>query len=193
MANSADRARDGRDARLADGDGRGDRQPRRNVLGHPAEQRGDIRRHARRGRKDASDRRRAACRSRSAACRSSCRAWRRPRRRWRRRTRRGRAPAGGRRRRARPDCPGAKLAPVIATSRPPSARRASAEAIWRSAASAMRPIDIRHRRERRVHQHDARRDAGVEMIVDLRGVEARDGDARKEMSEQRRRGSRPAR
>ena len=54
----------------------------------------------------------------------------------------------------------------------------SAEAICRKAASAMRPIDIRHRREWRVHQHDARDDAGVEMIVDLRGVEARDGRCR---------------
>ena len=40
----------------------------------------------------------------AAACRSWCRAWHRPRRRSRRRTRRGRAPAAGRRRRARPEC-----------------------------------------------------------------------------------------
>ena len=45
-------------------------------------------------------------------------------------------------------------------------------------------IDIRERRERRVHQHDARNDAGVEMIVDLRGVEAGDGDAGEQMAEQ---------
>ena len=45
-------------------------------------------------------------------------------------------------------------------------------------------IDMGARRERRVHQHDARRDAGVEMIVDLRGVEAGDGDAGEEMAEQ---------
>ena len=48
------------------------------------------------------------------------------------------------------------------------------------------PIDIRHRREGRVHQDDARRDPGVEMIVDLRRVEAGDGDAREEVVEQRR-------
>jgi len=46
------------------------------------------------------------------------------------------------------------------------------------------PIDIRHRRERRVHQNHARRDGGVEMIVDLRRVEAGDGDAREEVIEQ---------
>jgi len=34
------------------------------------------------------------------------------------------------------------------------------------------PIDVRHRRERRVHQNHAWRDGGVEMIVDLRRVEA---------------------
>ena len=45
-------------------------------------------------------------------------------------------------------------------------------------------IDIRERREGRVHQHDARNDAGVEMIVDLRGVEAGDGDAGEQMAQQ---------
>ena len=34
------------------------------------------------------------------------------------------------------------------------------------------PLDMRRRRERRVHQNDGRRDARVEMIVDMRGVEA---------------------
>ena len=50
------------------------------------------------------------------------------------------------------------------------------------------PIDIRHRREGRVHQDDARHDGGIEMIVDLRRVEAGDGDGRKEVVEQRRAG-----
>ena len=45
-------------------------------------------------------------------------------------------------------------------------------------------IDVRDRGEWRVHQHDARNDAGVEMIVDLRGVEAGDGDAGEEMVQQ---------
>jgi hypothetical protein len=45
------------------------------------------------------------------------------------------------------------------------------------------PVDIRHRRKGRVHQHDARRDRGVEMIVDLRCIEARDSDTRKEVCE----------
>ena len=49
-------------------------------------------------------------------------------------------------------------------------------------------IDVGERGERRIHQHDARRDAGVEMIVDLRGVEAGDADAGKEMVQQRRAG-----
>ena len=44
-------------------------------------------------------------------------------------------------------------------------------------------IDVGERRERRVHNHDARSDAGVEMIVDLRGVETCDGDAWKEMAQ----------
>ena len=41
-------------------------------------------------------------------------------------------------------------------------------------------IDVGDDREWRVHQHDAWRDAGVEMIVDMGGVEACDGDAGKE-------------
>lgn len=41
--------------------------------------------------------------------------------------------------------------------------------------------DVRHDRERRVHQHDARHDGGIEVIVDLRGVEAGGGIGRKEM------------
>ena len=41
-------------------------------------------------------------------------------------------------------------------------------------------IDVGDGREWRVHQHDAWRDTGIEMIVDMRGVEARDGDAGKE-------------
>ena len=45
-------------------------------------------------------------------------------------------------------------------------------------------IDIRERGERRVHEHDARNDAGVEMIVDLRGVEAGDGDTGEQMVQQ---------
>ena len=59
---------------------------------------------------------------------------------------------------------------------PRQGRRDMAQGSVRHAA-----IDVGDRRERRVHQHDARRDAGVEMIVDMRGVEARDGDAGKEM------------
>ena len=127
-----------------------------------------------------SDRRRAACRSRSAACRWWCRASQRPRRRWRRRRRRARVPAAGRRRRVQAGLSGRKLAPVMATSRPPSGSRARAEAMCRKRRVRHAAIDVGDRREWRVHQHDARRDAGVEMIVDMRGVEARDGDARKE-------------
>jgi len=41
-----------------------------------------------------------------------------------------------------------------------------------------------HDREWRVHQHDARREASAEVIVDLRGVELRYGDGRKEGVEQ---------
>ena len=50
------------------------------------------------------------------------------------------------------------------------------------------PIDVRHRREGRVHQNHARRNPGVEMIVDLCRVEAGDGDAREQVIEQRRAG-----
>ena len=46
------------------------------------------------------------------------------------------------------------------------------------------PVDIGERRERRVHQHDGGGDAGVEMVVDPGGVEARDADIREEMAEE---------
>ena len=49
-------------------------------------------------------------------------------------------------------------------------------------------IDIGERGERRIHQHDARRHSGVEMIVDLRRVEFCHGDARKEIAATGRRG-----
>jgi hypothetical protein len=45
-------------------------------------------------------------------------------------------------------------------------------------------IDVRERGERRVHEHDAWNDAGVEMIVDLRGIVAGDGDAGEQMAQQ---------
>ena len=48
------------------------------------------------------------------------------------------------------------------------------------------PIDIRHRREGRVHHDDARRDRGIQMIVDLRRVEAGYDDTREEVAEQSR-------
>ena len=38
-------------------------------------------------------------------------------------------------------------------------------------------------REWRVHQHDARHDAGIEVVVDVGGVKLRRGDGRKELSE----------
>ncbi|TWG96286.1 hypothetical protein L598_002700000160 [Mesorhizobium sp. J18] len=44
-------------------------------------------------------------------------------------------------------------------------------------------VDIRHHREWRVHQHHARHHGRIEMIVDLGGVEARDGNGRKERRE----------
>ena len=88
---------------------------------------------------------------------------------------------------------GAQLAPVIATSRPPSARRAERRGDVAQGGVGHAAIDVRERRERRVHQHDARNDAGVEMIVDLRGVEAGDGDTGEQMAPAARRGSRPAR
>ena len=49
-----------------------------------------------------------------------------------------------------------------------------------NAVSATRPSTLAIDRERRVHQHDAGRDGGIEMIVDLRRVEAGDGNGRKE-------------
>jgi hypothetical protein len=45
-------------------------------------------------------------------------------------------------------------------------------------------IDIRDRRDWRVHEHDARSDTGVEMIKDLRGIEAGDSDAGEQMAQQ---------
>jgi hypothetical protein len=38
-------------------------------------------------------------------------------------------------------------------------------------------------RERRVHQDDARNDARVEVVVDVRGVKPRCGDGRKDLPE----------
>jgi hypothetical protein len=78
---------------------------------------------------------------------------------------------------------GAKLAPVIA----PAGRRA--ETRQRRGDMAIGGVgnaafDIGHRRERRVHQHDAGRDGGIEMIVDLGRVEARDGNGREEKRQQ---------
>ena len=79
---------------------------------------------------------------------------------------------------------GAKLAPVTATRRPPSARRARAELDVTECGVGHAAIDVGHHREGRVHQHDARRDAGAEMIVDLRGVETGDGAVLKEEVEE---------
>jgi hypothetical protein len=45
-------------------------------------------------------------------------------------------------------------------------------------------LDIGHDREGRVHQHDAGRDGGIEMIVDLRRVETGDGNGREEKRQQ---------
>ena len=45
------------------------------------------------------------------------------------------------------------------------------------------PGDIRHHGERRVHDDDARHGGRIEMVVDLGGVEARDGHRRKERRE----------
>ena len=45
---------------------------------------------------------------------------------------------------------------------------------------AQSTIDIGNRRERRIHQDDARAQNGVKVIIDLRGVVAGDGPARKE-------------
>ena len=45
-------------------------------------------------------------------------------------------------------------------------------------------LDMGHDRERRVHQHHCRDQAGIEMIVDLGGVEAGDGQGRKEGGKQ---------
>jgi hypothetical protein len=44
--------------------------------------------------------------------------------------------------------------------------------------------DMRHRRKRRVHQHDGGHGGGIEMIVDLRRVETRYGNGREERCQQ---------
>ena len=88
---------------------------------------------------------------------------------------------------------GAKFAPVIATSRPPSAKP-------RQRRGDMAQGGVGHAADRhwpapRTAGSSARRsaDAGIEMIVDLGGVEARDGNAGKETAEQPGAASRPAR
>ena len=45
-------------------------------------------------------------------------------------------------------------------------------------------LDMGGGRERRVHQHDGRAHGRIEMIVDMRGVVARDGDVREQPAEQ---------
>jgi uncharacterized membrane protein len=49
-------------------------------------------------------------------------------------------------------------------------------------------IDIRQRRERRVHQDDARYEIGFEVIIDLGGVEPGDPNASEQIIEQLRTG-----
>ena len=152
----------------------GNRQPWRDVLHHPGEQRGSVRRNARRGWETRSDRRRAACRSRSAACRWWCRAWHRPQ------------PSIAAENTTRPcSCSrDERVGPGRIVGREaragdgdqPSAFGKTCQRGGDVAKCRIRhaAIDIRHRREGRVHQHDARHDAGIEMIVDVRGVEAGD-------------------
>ena len=79
---------------------------------------------------------------------------------------------------------GATFAPVMVTSRPPSGRRARADPTCRNAASRHLAIDMNRGRERWVHQHDTRHDAGIEVVVDVRGVKPGRGDGGKELREE---------
>ena len=49
-----------------------------------------------------------------------------------------------------------------------------------------RAVDVQGGRERRVHQHDGRRHGGVQVVVDVRGVVAGDGNILEQLGEQRR-------
>ena len=72
----------------------------------------------------------------------------------------------------------------MATRRPPSARRASADAIWRKRGVGDAALDMGGGREGRVHQHHGRADADVEMIVDMRRIVAGDRRRGKQRAEQ---------
>jgi hypothetical protein len=77
---------------------------------------------------------------------------------------------------------GRKLAPVIApVFRRQTRQRRGDMAICGVGYAA---FDIGHCGERRVHQHDAGRDGGIEMIVDLGRVETGDGNGREEKRQQ---------
>ena len=139
------RGRTGRDVRVATDrtviglpSGGRDRQPRRHAIWRSSRAAWQRQARDRVMLETRSDRRPRACRSRSGACPWSCRAWHRPPRRSPPRTRscpRSCRPTNASR---QTGLSGAQFAPVIATRRPPSASRASADEMWRNAASAMR-------------------------------------------------------
>ncbi len=81
-------------------------------------------------------------------------------------------------RQLRPD-----IGAVIATRRPPGCEPVQRRGDMAKARVGDAPGHMRHRREGRVHQDDGRDSAGIEMIVDLRGVEAAHGNGRKESRE----------
>src|SRR5882762_3097815 len=76
---------------------------------------------------------------------------------------------------------GATFAPVMLTSRPPSGRRARADPTCRSAASLA--IHMNRGRKWWIHQHHGRHDAGIEVVVDVRGVKPSRGDGGKKLRE----------
>jgi len=66
-----------------------------------------------------------------------------------------------------------------AVGKPGERRRNMAECGVRYSA-----VDMRRDRERRIHQHHARPQRAIEMVVDVRGVVLRDGETGKELSQQ---------
>lgn len=83
---------------------------------------------------------------------------------------------------------GAKLAPVMATSRPLGASHAKAERMCWAVAVVLAAIDIDQRGKRRIHQDHTWGEVCVEIIVDLSGVRADDSGFRKQKTQQIRAG-----
>ena len=77
---------------------------------------------------------------------------------------------------------GATLAPVMATQMSALGKAGQSGIDVPQCRLSHLAIDMNRGRERRVHQHDARYDAGIQVVVDVRGVEPGRGDRGKKVA-----------